>query len=74
MKNTVISYIVLCVVTVLTCIEHAIFNIYPVSQASIAMDNVFAMLTGVALFGTVVAHAVDYYKNLTKKRNNKINK
>lgn len=75
MKNTVISYIVLGVVTILACVEHIIFDIYPVSPASLAMDNVFALLTGAALFGTIVAHIIDSYNELKKKReNNKINK
>ena len=75
MKNTVISYIVLGIVTLLACIEHVIFDIYPVSPASLAMDNAFAVLTGIALFGTIIAHAIDYYKDLKRKRDqNKIKK
>lgn len=73
MKNTMISYVVLGVVTVLACIEHMIFNLYPVSPASMATDTVFAYLTGAALLGAIIAHCIDSYIELKQKReSNKI--
>ena len=75
MKNTLISYIVLTVVTMLAGIEHILFNIYPVSPASKAIDDMFAYVIGIAMIGTIIAHAVDYFEDLKKKREeNKINK
>lgn len=75
MKNTLISFIILCVVTVVTGIEHIIFTSYPVSQGSLAIDNTFGYLVGIAFFGTVIAYIIDYRNNLNRRREeNKINK
>ena len=63
------SYIALFVSILLGTVEHVIFNLYPISPASKAIDDAFGVIIALLLAWTAIVHAVAEYKKLIEKRN-----